>query len=245
MLRSKKIVLAQISVLTAAIPIALFGYAQGPDAGTAGVPGETTCASCHSGGSGTGTVTVAFPNGTTYTPGVKQHLVVTITDSKAKRWGFELTARQASSTSTQAGTFAPTDSNTQLVCTQSTFQTERQGTTCPTTLPLQYIEHTLAGTRLGTTGSVTFAFDWTPPTSNVGNINIYVAANGANGDGDDRGDTIHTAKFTLTPAASNSPTITSVVNGASFQTGISPGSWVTINGTILRPALGRGAPTRS
>ncbi len=72
-----------------------------------------------------------------------------------------------------------------------------------------------------------------PPTSDVGNINIYVAANAANGDSDIGGDTIYTTSYTLTAALPTVPTITSVVNGASFLSGIAPGSWVTIKGTNL------------
>src|SRR5271168_1426663 len=62
-------------------------------------------------------VKVTFPNGLTYTPGVSQNLVVTVADSSQGRWGFQLTARQSSSTSTQAGTFSPgADGFTQTVC---------------------------------------------------------------------------------------------------------------------------------
>ena len=217
----------------ALLPILLYGYAEGPDAGVAGVPGEATCTACHFGSGGTGNVAVAFPNGLTYTPGVKQHLIVTITDTSAHRWGFELTARPASNTKSPAGTFAPSDSNTQLACTQAAFQTEVFGNSCPSSYPLQYIEHTLGGTRPGTKGPVTFAFDWTPPTTGVGNINFYVAGNGANNDGTQGGDHIYLNHYTLTQAVNNTPTITSVVNGASFQNGIASGSWVTINGTNL------------
>ena len=77
---TNRILPAKLAALGAALPALIFAYATGPDATMAGVPGENTCASCHS-GSGTGSVTVTFPNGTTYTPGVKQHLVVTVTDS--------------------------------------------------------------------------------------------------------------------------------------------------------------------
>jgi len=233
MTRRKQISFAQAAVL-AAVPIVLYAYAEGPDATVAGVPGESTCAACHGGGSGTGSVTVTFPSGMTYTPGAMQHLVVTITDNKARRWGFELTARQAGNTKLQAGTFAPTDGNTQLVCTQTTFQTETWGTTCPSSMPMEYIEHTLAGTRYGTTGSVTFAFDWTPPSTDVGSINFYVAANAANGDGGTGGDTIHTNHYTVTVVQPNLPTVNAVENGASFQpTIIAPGLWVTIKGMNL------------
>jgi uncharacterized protein (TIGR03437 family) len=227
--------------LGAALPILIYAYAEGPDAGFAGVPGELgTCTQCHSGGSGSGSVTVAFANGLTYTPGVTQHVVVTVADPVQRRWGFELTARPSSSTTTMAGSFTPgSDGFTQLVCSLPGFGTEQQGDTCPTSLTLAYIEHTLLGTRDGTTGSVTFQFDWTPPSSNVGNIVVYVAANAANGNGNTTGDHIYTNQYTLTPAAaSNQPAIAAVVNGASFQQNITAGSWVTIQGTNLAGTTG-------
>jgi len=71
MTRRKKILFAQVAVV-AAIPIVLYAYAEGPDATLAGVPGESTCAACHGGGSGTGSVTITFSNGMSYTPGVTQ-----------------------------------------------------------------------------------------------------------------------------------------------------------------------------
>ena len=142
---------------------------------------------------------------------------MTITDAAAKRWGFQLTARLASNTKTPAGTFAPTDGNTQLVCTQAAFQTEIFGNSCSSSYPLQYIEHTLGGTRPNTKGPVTFAFDWIPPSGSPGSVNIYVAANGANNDGNTGGDHIYTNHYTLTQAANNTPAITSVVNGASSR----------------------------
>jgi uncharacterized protein (TIGR03437 family) len=229
-----KITRILVAIPFAALPIFLYAYAEGPDAGLAGVPGEATCASCHSGGSGTGNVSVAFPSGLSYTPGVKQHLVVTVADSSQRRWGFELTARRSSSNTAQAGTFTPgPDRYTQLVCTQTAFQTESFGSSCPSSMPLQYIEHTLSGTRDGTRGSVTFQFDWTPPSANAGNIVIYVAGNAANGDGNITGDHIYTQRYTLTPAPLNTTSITGVVNAASFQPGITAGSWVTIQGSNL------------
>jgi uncharacterized protein (TIGR03437 family) len=100
-----------------------------------------------------------------------------------------------------------------------------------------YIEHTLAGTRLGTTGSITFAFDWTAPSTDVGQVKVYIAANAANGNNqDDTGDHIYTAVYTLDAAtASNAPVISDngVVNGASFAQAIAAGSWVTIQGQNL------------
>jgi hypothetical protein len=90
--------IAQAAAIGTALPVLLLAYLSGLDAGVSGVPGEDTCARCHSGPSGSGSVTVTFPGALTYTPGARQHLVVNITDSAERRWGFQLTARQANST---------------------------------------------------------------------------------------------------------------------------------------------------
>ena len=226
-------------IVFALLPTIIYAYSTGPDAGYSGVPGESTCASCHSGGKGSGSVSVAFPGGLTYTAGVAQHLVVTVADPAQRRWGFQLTARQSSSSATQGGQFTiGSDGYTQLVCTSSAFRNELFGNGCTNsnTYPLQYIEHTSAGTRLGQTGSAQFSFNWTPPATSTGNITIYVAGNAANGDGNTSGDHIYTASYTLTAAAApNLPAISKngIVNAAGFQPSISAGSWVAITGTNL------------
>ena len=228
--------IAQAAALGTALPLLLLAYLSGPDAGVSGVPEEDSCTDCHTGPSGSGNVTVTFPGGLTYTPGAKQHLVVNITDSAQQRWGFQLTARQANSSSTQAGTFTPgADGYTQLVCTQTNFRSQAFGNACVTNgMALEYIEHTQIGTRLGMTGGATFEFDWTPPAGNAGNLTVYVAALAANGDNTSHGDHTYTARYTLTGPA-GPPAISSggVVNAASYQPGVSAGSWVTIQGSNL------------
>ena len=232
--------IAQAAAIAAAVPVLLLAYLSGLDAGVAGVPEEETCADCHTGPSGSGSVTVTFPGARTYTPGATQHLVVNIADSAQKRWGFQLTARPGNSSSTQAGTFTPgADGYTQLVCTQTDFRSQAFGDTCITNgMALQYIEHTQSGSRLGTAGAATFEFDWTPPATDVGNLVIYVAALAANGDNTSRGDHTYTARYTLTspsavPAPQPAISTGGVFNAAGFQPGISVGSWVTIQGSNL------------
>ena len=227
-------------------PAFLYANASGPDPGLAGVPGEAgTCAACHGNGkvnSNGGSVAINFGGSNTYVPSVVQHWIVTVTDASAKRWGFEAAARPASSTSTSAGGFKSTDANTQVICANSRLFGAQRTTSgaCPSSTPLMYIEQTTTGTRLGTTGSITFQFDWTPPSTDVGPIKVYIAANAANGNNqDDSGDHIYTASFTLTPQAASSgtaPAISAAVNGASFADGIAAGSWVTIQGTNLTNA---------
>lgn len=228
----------------AAIPSLLFGYAEGPPPGHAGVPNEHTCTECHSGPGGAGSVVASgFPTGMTYTPGAAQTLTVTVADPAQKRWGFQLTARVHGSPQTQAGTFTPgSDNFTQLSCGAPPFSNNNLvnpivGNSCTTqsSEPLQYIEHTLAGTRPGQTGSATFTFTWTPPAASVGQIDIYVAGNAANDNDAPTGDNIYTASYTLSPTASSPPSISAggIVNGAGFQSTIAPGSWVAITGTNL------------
>ncbi len=229
-----------------AIPFLLYANSSGPDPGYSGVPGENgTCAACHGTGASSvntkgGSVTINFGGSQTYVPGQVQHWIVTIVDSSAKRWGFQATARETSATGTTAGGFTPTDSNTQVLCSSSNFRnvnTTATGT-CGSSLPLMYVEQTLTGTRPGTTGSITFQFDWTPPSSDIGSISVYIAANAANGNSEaDSNDHVYSATYTLTSASASSgaPVISAngVLNGASFGAPVEAGSWVTIEGTNL------------
>ncbi|HWD99441.1 MAG TPA: choice-of-anchor V domain-containing protein, partial [Bryobacteraceae bacterium] len=94
----------------------------------------------------------------------------------------------------------------------------------------------LQGTRLGQTGSATFTFTWTPPSTSVGQIDIYVAGNAANGNSLPTGDNIYLANYTLSPPPGGAaPSISAggIVNAAGFQSTIAPGSWVAITGTNL------------
>jgi len=232
------------AIAVAAIPSLLFGYAEGPPAGHAGVPNEETCKQCHSGPGGSGSVAASgFSTGMTYTPGAAQTLTVTVSDPAQRRWGFQLTARVHDSPQTQAGSFTPgSDGFTQLACGAPPFSNgslanSNRGDACATQsdAPLQYIEHTPNGTRLGQPGSATFTFTWTPPSTSVGPIDIYVAGNAANGNGAPSGDNIYTASYTLAPAPSGPPSISAggVVNAAGFQSSIASGSWVAITGANL------------
>src|ERR1039458_9592565 len=157
--RNRKLYAAKVAVIIGAIPVLLWAYEYGPNPGYSGVPNELgtcTATGCHVGTTNNpankGSVSVAFPDGQTYLPAVKQHLVVTIADPTQRAWGFQLTARPASNTATMAGTFASTDQNTTMMCSSTDFNQELEvdyeigkAQTCPASLPLQYIEHSLAG----------------------------------------------------------------------------------------------------
>jgi hypothetical protein len=166
------------------IPLIVWSSSRNPPLSRTGAPGESTCASCHGGGLGGGRVAIASTSGASYTPGVTQHLTVTITDANASAWGYEMTAVQSAATSTGAGSFTATDTN-------STVRTS--GTK-------SYAEQ--ANAFANTTSSHTYAVDWTPPATNVGNVTLYAAGLGADNSGDTSGDSTYTSNLTLTPGTS-------------------------------------------
>jgi uncharacterized protein (TIGR03437 family) len=205
----------------------LFADVDGADPRLTGAPGDSVCTQCHAGttlNGGGGSVKIVMPGDATYTPGVKQHIQVQVSDPAQRRWGFELSARAASdAASAQAGGLTPTDANTQALCVNG------RAAPCSSAAVLQFITHTLAGTRLGTTSSATFEFDWTPPAADVGTITLYAAGNAANGNNQNTGDHIYTTSLNLAPAAVvAAPTI-----NTDSPTTIAPNSWITITGKNL------------
>ncbi|MFN7996723.1 MAG: choice-of-anchor V domain-containing protein [Bryobacteraceae bacterium] len=215
-----------------AVPLVIFGFAEGPPTRKTGAPGDSTCLDCHIGPrtDNSPKLSVTFPRGLTYTPGVKQKLTVVVDVPGVEAWGFEMTARLASDTTNgQAGTFDPADANTQVKCDGGSV---RPSGGCPSSGPVEFIEHTLQGTQ-----SNTFTFNWTPPATDIGNVEIYVAANASNGP-PPAGANIHLQHYTLTPATvtTNAPAINAdngVVSSASFQPGVATGAWGSIQGSNL------------
>lgn len=243
MLKNRFVSLAKSSTVLLTLPILLFALSVGPDPRHTGAPGDQTCArsGCHTGtvlNAGGGRVELQLPGGMTYVPGQKQRITVVITDTNASTWnyGFQASARLGSNEANgQAGTFSLVGRDV-ILCTDGR---ERTTAACPSSAPLEFISHGDASNRTGR-----FEFDWTAPATDVGPVRLFVAGNAANGNGSATGDRIYTANVTLTPAAGggggNRPAITSsggVVNGASFAAGVVAGSWTTIFGSNLAPAL--------
>ncbi len=172
---------------------------------------------------------ILLQSGPLYIPGVKQRIAVQVADPVQQRWGFELTARLNSDPADgQAGDLNPVDNFTQVICEDTGPK--------PCSSGPEFIEHTSAGTRIGTKGGAIFQFDWTPPTSNAGPITLYAAGNAANGDGTSGGDLIYTTSVQLNPAIPAAPTITtgSIVSAATAAAGpMAPNSWVTVYGSNL------------
>lgn len=235
MKRKHKVWAASCAVLLMTTAL-IYAYSTGPDPRHTGAPGDDpaacTSAGCHVGtqlNAGGGDVSVTFPNGSTYTPGQQQTFTVKVTDPTARVYGFQLTARLASSPSNgQAGDLASSTGEI-VICDDSSTKGARG---CPSNAQVQFIEHSTPSS------SGTWRVLWTPPANNVGDINIYVAGNGANGNANETGDHIYTAHYTLSASvAGPKPTITSagIVSASGFnaKAGLTSGTWLEIYGSNL------------
>src|SRR5262245_57686916 len=87
--------LALPAVLLGLAAPAAWAHSDGAPERTSGAPGETTCVSCHGGraNSGAGKLQVNIGGSSSYTPGQKVRVSVTLDDPAARRWGFELSAK--------------------------------------------------------------------------------------------------------------------------------------------------------
>jgi uncharacterized protein (TIGR03437 family) len=210
--------LAAFAIL--AVPGCLLG-----GSGLAGAPGESSCAACHGAGTtplrstpGGNGVFMTFSGGTTYTPGVMQSVVVTVTDPAFRAFGYQTSPRiMGQDTTASGGTLAPVDADAQ-------FYPAFSGS------PLNWIA---AGEDLTGSASNTFHFNWTPPDS--GTVIFYAIGMGAIGSGDpQQTEHVYANTFTLTPVAAP-PSITSggIVPVYSTVKTIQPGEWVSIYGANL------------
>ena len=230
MTRSQKIFAAKAG-LVLAVPTVILAYAGGPPGKTTGAPGERVCTACHSGtlNSGGGKVAVTFADGnSSYSPGVTKRVRVQITDSTALVYGFEMSARMAADPSKPAGTFAPSDATTKVLCEDDN---DRPAAGCPAAAPLEYIEHAGPFANLSTSG--TYEFDWVAPAADSGSVTFFVATVAANGNRAPSGDHVYIASLTIpSPTSTNAPVISDagVVDAAGFGGSITPGSWVSIYG---------------
>jgi hypothetical protein len=144
--------------------------------------------------SGGGSVRINLIDATTYAPGQLIHMTVTDSDPTAMRWGFELTARLASDGTQPAGALS-------LASGESLAQLDGSPGS------VQYVTHTSAGTRPGTSGGATWDVYWTAPGASVGSVTFYAAGNAANNNGAPTGDRIYTTSLTIAPApAGGGPT---------------------------------------
>ncbi len=190
---------------------------------------EKTCQDmgCHSSTSGSASVAIEVGP---YVPGATQPVVVTVFDSGASSWGFQLAARRASNPGLPAGTMEAINQFVAVRCASG-------GRPPCGPNELEYATHTSVGTNAGSrSGSQKFSVNWTAPSGDVGDVIFTAAGLGANNDRSGLGD--HTATGTAISlfAPSNRPMLNQggTVNAADpANPVIAPGSLVTIFGAPL------------
>lgn len=228
--------MTKIGAVVVMTPLCLLGNAGGPPTGNAGSPegGNLGCAraGCHTGAGNPFNegIQINFgAQGTNYAPGVKQ--TWTVTAPTATVYGFQVTARLASDErAAQAGTFTP-GASMEVLCQSGSVRAAAG--TCPAATPIEFLQHT------SPLRSNSIQIEWTPPTSDRGDVRIFIAVNSANGNGSNAGDRITIQNFTLKAAAGgggSTPAIRAdqpVLQSFSGRAGISPGTWMEIYGTNL------------
>jgi uncharacterized protein (TIGR03437 family) len=210
--------------LLLAVSIPAFALPGGAPRGHTGAPGDQTCLSCHR------TFELNPPGGSVrietvnYKVGQPQTVRVTVSHPEALRWGFQLTARWVKDPTQNVGTFRVVNNQTQL-------------------LDGGYVTHTLPGTAGGEGGTKTFEVEWTSPSgADDSDVIFYAAGNAANANATGSfngagGDRIYTTQTRVQADVecgfTEKPVITSVLDAASFNRGVSAGSLVTIQGRSL------------
>ena len=153
----------------------------GPPDGQTGAPlpgdaVESTCASffCHSShplDTGPGLLSLELPPH--YAPGAVYAVTIRIAQQGQSRWGFEVTALDASLS--RVGAFEELDSLVQV------SQTDDR----------EYAKHTREGTAAGTLDSFEWHFEWQAPADDVGPVSFHATANAANDSTTASGDYIY------------------------------------------------------
>jgi hypothetical protein len=166
--------------------VALAAYREGPLPRMTGGFGEMTCRTCHFDNSlnaARGSLAVdGVP--ATWIAGHDYLITVIVRRPGLSRAGFEMTARVASGPrrGEQAGAFQVPDARLQIVFAPGS--------------PVQYVQHTKAGSQVTAIGEGRWTFRWTAPGDTRERVIFNVAANASNDDASPLGDFIYTLERT-------------------------------------------------
>ena len=193
----------------------------GPSPSFTNAPSESNCTACHTEfpvNSGTGNVVITgLP--ANYLPGQQIPVTVTVNQSSAVIYGFQMTTLD--NQGRRAGTYTlPGGSPQQMqVVTGLVGGNQRS-----------YIEHTENGVTPTQFGTKSWTFTWTAPAQRVGKVSFYSSGNAADGTGGTGGDFIYTtAKATLSGSALSNFDADGKSDIAVFRP--STGVWYALNST--------------
>jgi hypothetical protein len=177
-------ILVLVAGFSIVLPLAAAAFKEGPYPNVTGGFGEHSCHSCHLDNP------INAPGGRleingvppAYVPGQAYRITVAIARQGLERGGFEIGARFASGTQKgkQAGAWRPLDARVQLI----------PGAVDKS---LTFVQHNLAGSRVGAPGASQWTIEWDAPAHAGGPVQFNVAANAANDDDSPLGDFIYLA----------------------------------------------------
>ena len=195
--------------------------------------GGKDCSTCHNSfapnSDGSGSVSIQV---NPYNPSTVQEIKVFVNHPHAVKWGFQLTAREVSDLTKNAGSFTVSGPHTQVRVDDGT----QAGAPAPANASgvIEFAEHLNAPQ---TSSGAGYEFDllWMPPNPEVGKVIFYISAVAANGDGSPLGDHVYTitktVDFTGGCTATKAPLVRTVVNGASFEQNFSSNAMITVYGS--------------
>lgn len=176
------------SILLLTIAFDSFTNGGGASGRYSGAPNENDCTSCHFGakvnsGKHFNDLTLSGDfQGNGYVPDSTYNITIKYKQKNKKRIGFETTVLD--SKNAPIGNLAITSGKTRKVSSIVNGQTR------------QYITHSSSGTSVSG-DSIEWTFEWKAPSSNVGNVDFYIALNVTNADNGDKGDSVYTKKISV------------------------------------------------
>ena len=155
----------------------------GPAPAHTNAPNEGNCTACHTTyalNSGAGNISISGVP-VNYKPNQQIPVTVTVSQSDAIIYGFELTA--IDSLGRKVGTYTLPAQSTPKLQLKTGFVNGNQR---------QYVEHTVDGVVPAQFGSNSWTFTWNAPAQTAGKVSFFAAGNAANSDGRTSGDYIYT-----------------------------------------------------
>jgi len=227
-----------VSLLLAA-PAVLLAESAMPSIGYSGAPTDhngQNCSVCHTtygtaNSDASGSVTADI---TSYNPGVQQTIHLKVAHPQAQRWGFQITIRSVSDQTQSAGDYSAGIA-VQVVCDNGS----RFGSAPPCNAMREFAEH-MNAPPTATGAGYEFDVVWSPPESEIGDLQVYISAVAADGDGTPAGDRVYTLTRIISSAGGCSitkkPTLTTAVNAGSFQSAFSSKAMIAIKGLGFQEA---------
>ena len=196
----KNLSLVSVSLVLISIGLMLSSFipkTSGSHISCTGAPGELTCkqAGCHADATfedDTLTNELVFGNHQNlYIPGQTYTFQIKVRKPGHDKFGFQIVALSEQD-ETNAGTIQVTDP----------VRTQLQDNATPPIEDRRYLTHTANGTIASPADSISWTFDWTAPSVDIGPIVFYYATNCTNHNNQNTGDELHLSTYRITSQGS-------------------------------------------